>query len=80
MTRVATMPVRGKKRRAQPIVWSKSFQLPIYRNSENSIEVKVPSREVMNWMTFFDVPISSIYGPQWMPDKISAMQSKITNM
>jgi len=80
MTRVTTVPVRGSKTSIKRISQPRSFALPLSHNSEQSIDVQVPSRVVINKMTFYDAPLSSIYGPQLKPTKLTAMRSKIMDM
>jgi len=80
MTRVTTVPVRGRKTARVRISQPRSFELPVSHNSEESINVEVPSRVIINKMTFYDAPLSSIYGPQLTSTKLTAMWSKIIGM
>jgi len=80
MARGSTMPVPVRNNRSPRMVYPKLFQLPVSHNSENSIDVEVPSRDILSKMSFFDAPISSVFGPQLNRSKLTAMQSKITGM
>jgi len=83
MARAATAPVCEKKHVHREFCRSwqpKQVLLHRSRNSSLSFDVNVPVRDIINKISFFNAPFSSIYGSEYSKEKVNAMSQKIMEM